>query len=448
MTITAAQLSQASSELTSVASLIDGATEKHRTVGRNVRGAVARRKDVWGSPAAEQWTSDAEALLTIAAELPPGLQEASQSVRGLATTASSLAGELAGHESALASARATAQEVARRRAHADPDDADRLRSLSSQADDAAWAHRVAQMAIEQCAERWRTACRSSLDAVRHAVALLSAVAMPPSAVAPDGRPVPTSQPPFGDAIDAGHAILGSTAVRGALHGHGLWLFTQRAGALNEMARAWVVRGYLNSTEDIRALAAGARNFATLRWRQIGPAMDASRAGTAARVAAQTERLTAASDVFVNGKGIVRNLGRVALPVAVLGDTMTLVGGSQYDGARGDIDRGMAGVGLASTAVIAGAALIGSPLIVGAAVVGATAATLWGVGNLIHDHRESIGDAFSSASSAVASATRSVGSGIANAATSVGGAMADGARSVGSGIAGGVRSVGRVFGFGG
>jgi hypothetical protein len=455
VTITSVQLSRASSELTSVAGLIDGATDKHRTVGRNVRGAVARRKDIWGSPAAEQWTSDAEALLTTAGQLPAGLQEAAQAVRGLATTASSLAGELAGHESALASARATAQEVARRRTYADPDDADRLRSLSNQADDAAWAHRVAQMAIEQCAERWRTACRSSLGGVRQAVAVLSAVAMPPSAVAPDRRPVPTSQPSFGDAIDAGHALLGSTAVRGALHGHGLWLFTQRAGALNEMARAWVVRGYLNSTEDIRALAAGARSFATLRWRQIGPAMDASRAGTAARVAGQTERLASASDVFVNGRGFVRYAGRVVAPVSMAMDVATIAGGSQYEGARGAADQAAAAIGFGSTAVllassvtVAGTAVIASPVIIGAAVVGATAATVWGVGNLIYDHRQTIGNAFSSAGSAVADATRAVGSGIADGARALGSGVADGARAVGSGVADGVRSVGRVFGFGG
>lgn len=455
MTITSSQLTHAHSQLTSAAGQIDGATEKHQTAGRNLGTTVARREQVWGSPAAERWTSDAQSLLAAAGEVPGSLQEAAHAVRGLAATASSLAGELAGYESALASARATAQDVARRATYADPEDADRLRFLSQQAHDAAWAQRLAQQAIERCAERWTTACRSALGGIRTPVALLSAVATPPGAVGPDGRPGRVSGPSFGDAIDAGHALLGSAAMRGALAGHGVWLFTQRAGALNEMARAWVVRGYLRSTEDLRALSAGARNFATLRWRQISPAMAASRAGTAARVAAQTERLASASDVFVNGRGIVRSLGRVAAPLAVLGDTSTLVGGSQYDGARGGADQAAAAVGLGSTAVlvlsgtaIAAGTVLASPVIIGAAVVGATAATIWGVGNLIYDHRETIGNAFSSAGSAVAGAARSVGSGIGSATTSVASGIADGARSVGSGIAGGVRSVGRVFGFGG
>jgi hypothetical protein len=443
--ITSAQLTDANAQLTSVARNLDDLVDKHGTVHGRVSTTTSQRGHHWRSPAGDRWTTDAQALLAIAGEVPPSLAEAAAATRSLATSAASLASELASYEVALTSAEATAQSLSRQRASVDPDDADRLRSLTYQTQDALTAQRLARQAIERCAERWTTACRSAFGVVQGAVAFLSAVATPPGNVAPDGRPDPTGGgSPFGGAIDAGSALLGSTAVRGALHGHGVWLFTQRAGALREMARAWVLRGYLRSTEDLRAVAAGARSFATLRWGQIGPSMDASRAATAARVASQTERIASASDVFVHGRGVVRTVGRVAAPVAAVGDASTLIAGSQYDGGRGTADQAMAGVGLASTAtlVLAGTAVaagtvIASPVIVTAAVIGATAATVWGVGNLIYDHRESIGNAFSSAGSAIASAGSAVASGASNVVASVG-----------SGFTGGVRSVGRVFGFGG
>lgn len=437
--ITSAQLTDANLQLTSVVRQIDDLTEKHGTVRQNAITASSGRAQHWSSPAADRWTTDAEALLAIAGEVPTSLSEAAAATRTLASSAGSLAAELASYEASLASAEATAQSLARQRVTVDPDDTARLRSLSSQSQDAFTAQRIARQAIERCAERWTAACRTAFTAVQGAVAFLSAVATPPSQVGPTGAPAPSGGGrDFGDAIDAGSALLGSTAVRGALSAHGVWLFTQRAGAVREMARAWVLRGYLRSTEDLRALAAGARSFATLRWGQIGSSMQSSRAATATRVATQTGRISTASDVFVNGRGVVRAVGRVAGPVAAIGDASTLFGGSQYEGTRGTADRTMAAVGLVSTgALVVAGTVIASPVIITAAVIGATAATVWGVGNLIYDHRESIGNGFKSAGSAIAS----VGSGFARGASNVVG-------SIGSGLSGGVRSVGRVFGFGG
>jgi hypothetical protein len=442
--IAAMQLENAATQLASVVRSLEELSEKHGAFSRGLSTVTSQRSSQWQSPAGDRWTADARTLLATAEQVPPSLHGAAAAVRVLATTAASLAADVARHESSLAAAEATARSLSRRRAATDPQDADRLRSLAFQAEDAIATQRIAQRGIERCAEQWTAACRSAHTVVQHAVAVLRAVAATPALVVDRSPDAARGGSPFREAIDAGAALIGSSAVRGALHGYGTWLFTQRAGAVRTMARAWVVREYLRATEELRAVAAGVRSFATLQWRRIGPSMAASRSATATRVASQTERITSAADVFKHGRGVVRTVGRVAAPVAAVGDASTLFGGSQYDGTRGTTDRAMAGVGLASTAalVVSGTAIaagtvLASPVIITAAVVGATAATIWGVGNLVYDNRERIGHAFSGAQSAVASVTSSVASG---ATTAVG--------SIGAGISGGVRSVGRVFGFGG
>ena len=146
------------------------------------------------------------------------------------------------------------------------------------------------------------------------------------------------------------------------------------------------------------------------------------------------RMGDALDGMKRGRGAVRTVGRIVRPVGVLADGSTLLGGSQYEGTRGSVDRVMAGAGLVAIGVVAVAS---SPVLVAGGIALGVAATAWGIGNLVADNWERI-----------SAGARRVGRGVRDAASTVGGGIASGARSVGSGIASGVRSVGGFLGIGG
>jgi hypothetical protein len=78
-------------------------------------------------------------------------------------------------------------------------------------------------------------------------------------------------------------------------------------------------------------------------------------------------------------------------LGVAGDAQTLIGGSQYDGARGTVDYAMAGVGLASgaaglasTAGLITLGTVAAPVTIAAGVV----AGAWGIGNMLYDNADS------------------------------------------------------------
>lgn len=137
----------------------------------------------------------------------------------------------------------------------------------------------------------------------------------------------------------------------------------------------------------------------------------------------TNRMNTAADTFRQGRGVIRTLGRVAAPVAAVADATVLIGGSEYDGARGTTDRVMAGVGLVGAGALALSATPLAPIAAPVALIAGTAALAWGVGNLVYDNWDSI-----------KSTTSNIASNVASTVTST--------------VSSGIRSVGRVFGFGG
>ncbi|GAA4284656.1 hypothetical protein GCM10022261_21870 [Brevibacterium daeguense] len=82
--------------------------------------------------------------------------------------------------------------------------------------------------------------------------------------------------------------------------------------------------------------------------------------------------------------------RISTGLSMVGDAQILLGGSPYQGLRGDIDQGMAAIGLAgSTATaLSSAGLIAlgpvaAPIVMGAGLV----TSAWGLGNLVYDNAD-------------------------------------------------------------
>lgn len=192
--------------------------------------------------------------------------------------------------------------------------------------------------------------------------------------------------------------------------------------------AWVDRTFTRAFYRLAGGAAALPYRMVFRFERAREVASIVRGWGQPEVNRVTARMGEAARVFRPGQGLVRTVGRVAAPLAALGDTTVLLGGSQYEGTRGTVDRTMAGVGL-----VGAAALIAVPFVAVAAsvaLVAGTAAAVWGIGNLVVDNWEAI----SSRASTVAST------------------VADGGRrfvaTLTDPVSSGVRGIGRVLGFGG
>lgn len=230
--------------------------------------------------------------------------------------------------------------------------------------------------------------------------------------------------------DRALGFLAHPATRGSLLGAGGARTAQMWLAAHRYADAWVDRAF---TRAFYRLAGGT---AALPYRMVFRFDRAREVASAVRGWGRPEvnRFTAGMDeaarVFRHGKGLVRTVGRVAAPLAALGDTTVLFGGSQYDGARGTADQAMAGVGLVGVGALALTATFLAPVAAPVALVAGTAAVVWGVGNLVVDNWEAISSGASTAASAVVDGGRRV------------------LATVTDPVSSGVRAVGRVLGFGG
>lgn len=223
-------------------------------------------------------------------------------------------------------------------------------------------------------------------------------------------------------------VLAHPATRGSLLGTAAARNAQMWRAAHRYADAWVDRAFTRAFYRLAGGAAALPYRMVFRFERAREVASAVRGWGQPEVNRFTARMDEAGRVFRHGQGLVRTVGRVAAPVAALGDTTVLFGGSQYDGARGTIDRTMAGVGL-----VGAAALIAVPFVAIAApvaLVAGTAAVVWGVGNLAVDNWEAISSGASTVASAVTDGGRRV------------------VATLTDPVSRGVRAVGRVLGFGG
>ncbi len=193
---------------------------------------------------------------------------------------------------------------------------------------------------------------------------------------------------------------------------------------------------------------------------IRTASAAHRASQSAR-ATYEPRLNQLQSRMDRGSGIVRSgavasqvVGRVTRVAAVPFDYQTVRHGSTYHGARGDIDRGMAGVGLASAAAGAGAvalkgaaivgigagAVVAAPVLLKGAAIAGAATAVWGLGNLAWDATSGLRSRASEGAKNLASSAKEK-------ASDVGSSIASGANSVVASVSGGVSRLGSVFGGG-
>lgn len=219
MTLTSDQLSTAADRLRSAAGDLDAAIERHETFGRGLGTALGDVSHAWGSPEAERFIQQGLGLATIAGQVPAGLTVASAALSTLANTAATLATELAGYEQARAAALATQNSLSRQLTAADPDDADRIRSLARRSQEASASASRAATNIEGVATRWTAGCRSAAAGVRTGTGQVQRVgpwdgpsigpAPPPATGSPVLRP---GGPSGGDALTWGWNFVASPAI--------------------------------------------------------------------------------------------------------------------------------------------------------------------------------------------------------------------------------------------
>ncbi|MEV0951723.1 hypothetical protein [Promicromonospora sp. NPDC050249] len=194
-------------------------------------------------------------------------------------------------------------------------------------------------------------------------------------------------------------------------------------------------------------------------RALNAFLQATRLGDAARITETTR------DVYRGAKGLVgRTLAEVGGTTADIakaakwtttagrvaggfGGVLGVVGGlnqmfnTQYDGARGWVDRGMGvasvvGGGGSLMIALGGAAMLG-PVGVGVVVGAGLVAGAWALGNLVYDNWDSI-------SGAVGDAANWVGDGVGNMADAAGDAISDAGEAVGDGLEAAGDFVGGLF----
>lgn len=117
-----------------------------------------------------------------------------------------------------------------------------------------------------------------------------------------------------------------------------------------------------------------------------------------KVAVKWTRVGHGTDIL-RGARWTRGLSKALGPIGFASDLIVVLRGSEYEGVRGDVDRGIATAGLVTAAAAVGATAAGltlAPVIVTAAGVVAVGAAAWSVGNLAWDHRDDVARAVTSA----------------------------------------------------
>jgi hypothetical protein len=117
-----------------------------------------------------------------------------------------------------------------------------------------------------------------------------------------------------------------------------------------------------------------------------------RPGTAAAL-----RASEAAAAVGPGMSRLRVAGKLAAPLDIALSAHTAINGSQYEGVRGGVDRGVAGASAVASAVVV-AGMVAPVPVAGQVAAGVilTAAGVWVVGNMVYDHRKEIARAAVSA----------------------------------------------------
>jgi hypothetical protein len=218
VTVTSDQLATAADRLRSTAALLDAGADRHHAYGRALGTSFGDVSHAWSSPQAERFIQQGLGLAVVAGHVPAGLEVGAAALRTLASTASSLATELAGLEAARDRAATSAAQTGRLLAATDADDTSRLRTLGRQRDEARAVGDRAAADIAALAERWTSACRSAAAGVRTGtgqVHLASATITGPTLgppVGPVAGPAPSGGPGAADVAGWGWNFVATPAI--------------------------------------------------------------------------------------------------------------------------------------------------------------------------------------------------------------------------------------------
>jgi hypothetical protein len=412
-------------------------------------GALAARvPDAWRAPPADQASQAALDSVRRAAPAGEAMHSAAGSLGALAEVSDTIATQLEGLE-------AQEQTLLSAGARLTPDD-DPARAARIETQLAETRRR-----IQQAASSWQNECdQTGARLATHAELVRLAGREPVltdalayrglvhSRTLSRGADVAVGSGLFASAW-VGHRMVlvarsghGALAVSGAVlrgMGHvvtGRWVLP-RSPRYSTLVRT------LGSASNLLLSPARTGAAATAAWARIGSRY-------APQLRALTERMDRASHLVRTGSRLSRVLIGPARVLGVAADMTVLRRGSSYAGARGRIDTGMAGLGLASTGAAVGAfalkglaaigigagAVVAAPFLAKAAVVTGVAVAAWGLGNLAWDASEGLRRRTRESLTAAGEGLRSAGETLASGATSLVASSGGLVRRVARSVAGG------------
>lgn len=220
------------------------------------------------------------------------------------------------------------------------------------------------------------------------------------------------------------ASHGALAVSGSLL-RGIGHLVSGGWVLPRSARYGPLVRTLGTAANLLAVPIRTVSAAAAAWTDVGVRY-------APRLQTLTDRMGRASQLIRTGSRVSRLLVGPARVLGVAADVTVLRRGSTYTGARGQIDRGMAGLGLASTGAAVGAvalkglaaigigagAVVAAPFLAKAALITGVGAAAWGLGNLAWDASEGLRRRARDGVATAAAGLRDVGSTLASAPASL------------------------------
>ncbi|MDX6225127.1 MAG: hypothetical protein QOE64_1503 [Frankiales bacterium] len=216
-----------------------------------------------------------------------------------------------------------------------------------------------------------------------------------------------------------NGLRGGIAAYGRLSLYAEWAsgLASRVSAAESALAAEV--GALGETESLSALNAW------MRFQETTSAAD--------KLLAEAQPVAAFGDAASPAMSAV---SRVALPLAIAGDVVTIIKPGDEQGAHATTTRVMAGANLAAsgTLLAAGAGVLTltppGAIIVGGVLVGTA---VYAVGDLVYEHREEIGHALETAGGWVVDEVETAGREIEDVASTVADGVGDAADAVGDGL---------------